>query len=167
MEITFFLCALSGVFIIVHFSPSLSDLLEDEQLQTARNWTQNGSTGISERRAANWRKANPEAPTFPKAGAHRGNRVSFSILPSLDSPAIFHFCHLKCICIYAFVSISIRKYLHIYIYGYIYIYVSDGMDINLELVYVVPEDTFHSSPFYSLFPDPRSERQNKPPHFQG
>lgn len=50
---------------------------------------------------------------------------------------------------------------------YIYIYVSDGMDMYLGLVYVLLEDTFHSSPFYSRFPEPHSERQNNPLHFQG
>lgn len=169
MEITFIWFSQRSFYhrSLFSFFSSLSDPSEDKQLQTARNWTQNGSTGISERQGASWRKASPSAPTFPKAGAHRGNRVSFSILPSLDSQVIFHFCHLKFIYIYAFILISIRKYLHIYIYGYICIYVSHSIDINLELVYVLPEDTFHSTPFYSRFPDSHSERQNKSPHFQG
>lgn len=168
-KLPFFWCSQRSFYhrSLFSLSPSFSDLLEEEQLQTARNWTQNGSTGISERHGTNWRKASSRAPTFPKAGADRGNRVSFSNLPSLNSQVIFHFCRLKCTYIYAFTLISIHKYLHIYIYGYIYIYICYSMDINSELVSVLLEDTFHFSPFNSLFPDPHAERQNKPPHFQG
>lgn len=55
----------------------------------------------------------------------------------------------------------------IHIYGYIYIYVNDDMDVKLGLAYILLEDDFHSSPFYSLFPDSRSEREEKrTPHFR-
>lgn len=36
--------------------------------------------------------------------------------------------------------------------------------MNLGLLYILLQDNFHSSPFYSRFPDPLSEREGKKTH---